>query len=469
MVPLARTLRATSGDTLLWPGTGDGEDRLHDTAEAFTGDDTGSEGEADSLELGWVALLPDDGGDGTDAHRQTVLGLWQDEGETGSGRVGDVSLVLGRAEPGSEDDEDGRDDGEDDGEDTSGRGDWEAVGRGDSDGDGSPGTGGWDTVLAGEGVHVENAWRGSGEEDEEADREEDGGGSTDELGEVLGDWLGTNQVTSLEITRQVGSLGSSTTSDHTREQVDSEGVVVEAGGRVGVLGVLAVGDTTNDELRGLCDGGDWVDVGDTSSQDTDEGEDEGEDDGEDRDADVDLEGDALDDAGDGDGDDGDRDGHVPGDLVPLWCRVDERLELAFDLLLALASADHVAGLENERSEAGSDGPPLNSEFDEGRDQHDEDTDPEEVVTGGGLGRGWVLWGHAVVASVGDVATLGGVDADGTAGCNHSGTDDGPGEDRSTVEGERGVRTGEDTGTNESRSELSVPALNRKKKKEDRVS
>lgn len=457
MTRLACTTWAASGDTLLWSGSGDGEDGLHDTTKTFTSDDTSGEGETDSFEVGRVALLPDNHGGCTHYHRETVLGLWEDEGETGGRWVGNVSLVFGGAEPGSEDDESGGEDGEADRQDTGSLGHWKAASGGDGDGNRSPCASGWDTILADGSIHVENAWGGGGEEDEEAGSEEDGSEGTAELSEVLSNWLGADEVTGLEITSQIGSLSCGTTSNHTGEQVDSEGVGVLASSWVGVGSVLAVGDTTNDELGSLGDGGDWVNVGDTSSQDTNEGKDESEDDGEDRDSDIDLECNTLDNAGDDDGDEGNGDDDEPRDLIPLRCWVNERSELGLNCLLARAGADHVADLQGDGRKASGDGAPFNGEFDEGGDQHDEDTNPEEVVSRRSLSGGWVLGRHAVVASEGNWAAVGNINTNSAASCDHSGTNDTPGEDGATVEGEGSVDTGEDTSSDESWGPFNEPS------------
>ena len=379
-------------------------------------------------------------------------------GDTYKRLTGDVSLVFGGAEPSSEDDDTSGGDGEDDSQNTSSGRNGQCGGTSDCDGYGPPcGSRGYavlaDGIVIGE---LEDAWGGRGKEDEESDREEDGSESTDELSEVLGNGLGSNEMTSLQVTSEIGSLGSGTGSDHTREQVDSESVHVVTGDGINGVDVLAVGGTSHDELGSLGAGRDWVDVGDTSGENTNEGKDKGEDDGEDGEADIDSEADTLDDAGDGDGDEGDGNPDPPRNLVLLWCGVDLGSLLELDGRESLAGTELVADVVDGGVEAGSDGAPFDSQLDKGRDQHDQDTDPEEIVSWGSGGTGRVTRRHAVVAAVGDVAVSLNIAAGSTSGSNECRSDDCPSEDGSTVEGERSVGSGKDTGTEEGRSDFVVP-------------
>ena len=202
----------------------------------------------------------------THGHSNGVLQLGNDEGKSDSVPVGDVDPVLLGDEEVLDDDGNTNEDRDTDGGVTTGRRDGKLI-TSDGGRDGSPCSDGGSAVLARSFSGVD-ARSGSGEEDVEADGEEGSNGRSEELSPELVLGLRAEQVTGLQVTHHVGSLGGGTSGKSTGDQVDEAS---------GVLGhTLSLGDTSENKLRGLGDSGNGIDVGISGGLDTDEGEDEAE-------------------------------------------------------------------------------------------------------------------------------------------------------------------------------------------------
>lgn len=115
----------------------------------------------------------------------------------------------------------------------------------------------------------------------QSDSQEARNGAAHKLSDELHFRLGTNQVAGLQVTGHIRALGCGTASDDTSDQVEPHTIDLSQ--------MLSLCDTTKDELRGLGDGRDWVDVGVSGGLDSDEGEEETEDVGEDDFTDVHVE------------------------------------------------------------------------------------------------------------------------------------------------------------------------------------
>ena len=131
----------------------------------------------------------------------------------------------------------------------------------------SPCGDGWGTVRAGFVVLGGNdALGGRSEQDKKPNVEKDGNYGSEELSDELVLRLGTEEVTRLKVTGHVRSLSSRSCGNNTGGQVE------------GLSGLQAhtsrYSNTTENDLGGLCDGRDRVDVGLAGTLDTDEGEEE---------------------------------------------------------------------------------------------------------------------------------------------------------------------------------------------------
>lgn len=152
----------------------------------------------------------------------------------------------------------------------------------DSDGDSSPRRYGWSAVRALSTIwEVQDAGCSGGEQDEEADVQEHRDDGANELGDELVAWFRSEEVTGLQVSGHVGTLSGGSGGDDTRDQVHHHGGVL--------LEARTLADTSENELGGLRDGGDGVDISGSCGLDTDEGEEEAEEKGEDGFADVHVE------------------------------------------------------------------------------------------------------------------------------------------------------------------------------------
>ena len=114
---------------------------------------------------------------------------------------------------------------------------------------------------------------GRSEEDEEPDVEENRDGGSDKLGDELVLRLGTEEITRLKVTGHVRSLGSRPGGNDTGRQVED---LRRTHGHTSRFS-----DTAKNELGGLGDGRDRVNVSLTRTLDTDERKEETEDESED--------------------------------------------------------------------------------------------------------------------------------------------------------------------------------------------
>jgi hypothetical protein len=123
-------------------------------------------------------------------------------------------------------------------------------------------------------VTSDDARRRFAKEDEKSGGQEQCDRGTKELSGELNLGLGTKKVPGLKVTNHVSSLGGSTSSNSTSDQVDAlpRGLAV----------ATALGNTTENDLRGFGNRREWVDVGITGGLYTDEREDEGEEEGQNR-------------------------------------------------------------------------------------------------------------------------------------------------------------------------------------------
>lgn len=115
---------------------------------------------------------------------------------------------------------------------------------------------------------VHDTWGSFREEDEKASTQEYCNNCTTKLSDELVAWLGTKEITGLQITSHVCRLTSSTTGYNTAGQVKS---LCRFDGKTSGLG-----NSAEDELRSLGDSRNGINVSDTSGLDADEGEDESE-------------------------------------------------------------------------------------------------------------------------------------------------------------------------------------------------
>ncbi len=240
----------------------DGEEGLQHTAETLAREHARRHGAHVHVEAWRASPRPDVVEDRTGAHRDGVVDLGHDEGETDGVPVGDPVPVLLRDPEVLDDDGQDGEDAECD-RSVSGRlGDgckmmlvrrarkasWRRgrteLGGGDGDSNGSP------CADAGRAVRalarlwrVQDAGRCGGEEDEEADVEEDGDDGTAQLRDELVAGFRAEQVTGLEVTAHVRGLGSGAGGNDTGSQVNR---LRRAGSEAGALA-----DTTEDELRSL--------------------------------------------------------------------------------------------------------------------------------------------------------------------------------------------------------------------------
>lgn len=117
-------------------------------------------------------------------------------------------------------------------------------------------------------IYSHDARRSRGEKDEQAGGQEDGYDGSDELGDELVAGLRSEKVARLQITSHIGSLGGRASSNDTSRKIEHlTGSWVHA---------RALTDTTKDELGGLGNGTNRVDIRLTGTLDTDEGEEESE-------------------------------------------------------------------------------------------------------------------------------------------------------------------------------------------------
>lgn len=145
-----------------------------------------------------------------------------------------------------------------------------------------PRGGGWSAVRAGFVVLGGDDTLGSRrKQDEESDVEEDRNGRSEELSDELVLRLGTEEVTCLKVTGHVRSLGSGSGGNDSSGQIEGLSWVQAHTSRFS--------DTTENDLGGLGDSGDGVNVGSARTLDTDEGEKETKDEGENSLSDIEVE------------------------------------------------------------------------------------------------------------------------------------------------------------------------------------
>ena len=162
-----------------------------------------------------------------------------------------------------------------------GRRDWKFGAR-HGNGNRRPGRDGRGAVRTGVVLLGEDDTSGRrGEQNEKPDIEEDRNERPNELSDKLVPWLGAEEITRLEIAGHVRSLGSRSSGNDTSGQV--EGLCSAQ------THTRRFSDATEDELGGLGDCRDGVDVGLTGTLDTNEGEEETEDESEDSLSNVEVE------------------------------------------------------------------------------------------------------------------------------------------------------------------------------------
>lgn len=164
----------------------------------------------------------------------------------------------------------------------------------------------------------------------------DGNDGAEQLSPELTLGRSAQPVTSLHVTDHVYGVSSSRRGDGSTDKVLEKSLLLRQ--------ALALCDTTEDELRSLCDGRERVDVGSTARLAADEAEEEGEDDGENAGTGVHVELQVADYDGEGDGEQQTRDPVDRANLVRLRRRiVDLALELAYGTTANLV-ADGEAGV-----------------------------------------------------------------------------------------------------------------------------
>lgn len=120
-----------------------------------------------------------------------------------------------------------------------------------------------------------------GEENEESGGQEHRNDGATQLGNELVLGLCTEEITSLQVARHIGGLSGGASSNNTSSQIET---LRRFGCQPSPLG-----DSSEDELRGFCDGRDGVDVCVSGGLHSDEGEDEAEEEGEDSLSDIHVE------------------------------------------------------------------------------------------------------------------------------------------------------------------------------------
>ena len=162
-----------------------------------------------------------------------------------------------------------------------GGGDWEFGAR-HCNGNRRPCRDGWGTVRASVILFRKDDTLGRrGEQDEESDVEEDCNNGPDNLSDELVPRLGTEEVTRLEVTGHIRSLGGRSGGNDTSGQIEC---LCSSQAHTGRLS-----DTAKHELGGLGNSGDGVNVCLTGTLDPDEGEEETKDQSEDGLSDIEVE------------------------------------------------------------------------------------------------------------------------------------------------------------------------------------
>lgn len=297
------------------------------------------------------------------------------------------------------------------------------------------------------------------------------------MGEPLVDRRRAEEETGTEIADEIGSLAERRSvggSIRDGVRINVPGTHVAHGTTekvetlsVGDVPVLALGGTTEDDLRGLGSSGEGSDVGDTSALDGHEGEEESEEDGEDGHADGHVVLDAEDNANADDRQNQTRSPHPHLDLLvgsrgilyQVFFRLRTSLlgpsKFATKLLansVKTSRGTAVDGLESEEKDL-----VLEDELGERDRNHEKHTGPQEPVT-----RRWPVLVASSQAERSEIrvsiplGALSKVGAPGHVVVHESGSNDGPGQDGATEEREGDVQTDQHTRTDESRSPLEEP-------------
>lgn len=410
-------------------------------------------------------LAPPPGGDGTEENGVGVAGVRaENPSDTDGHPVGEPVTVLlaGTDEP------EVLDDGLDSTEDThgdrevgGGLGDGDA-GHGDSSGNSLPSSNGG----SGEGADISGVVAGlvdtrvgRHEEDEDTGSQEDGHESTHGLGVELQLGRGLEEETNSEIAdKGVGNVGS-TGGDVTGDKVDSlSGLDVE----------VALGDTTVDELRSLGGGSKRSTIGDSTTVDGHEGENNTEDTGEESKTSVHVELNLGDNHGEDESGDGSSDPDPGRDLLVRGSKVlDTTIGISLGGLLGEPGVVRAAGDKAVVDGAGRladgelgtvpDNLSVEEELNEGVDHEDHDTGPEHPVSGRGDVTRLIDTGHNAESSDAFPLALTNLDTNALAVVDKERTDQTPSNNGTSPPREGGVETDEDTGAEESGSQLDVPA------------
>jgi hypothetical protein len=317
------------------------------------------------------------------------------------------------------------------------------------------------------GFAVDDAWVGLREQHEQRWCENGGNDCTHTLGKPLLDWRCAEQETNTEVAHQIGSLVSTHTGNGSTEQIQTL--------CVGGCPVLALGGTTENDLRGLGGSSERSDIGDTSALDGKEGEEEGQEDGEQGHADWHVVLHTHDDADTDDDYNEQRCPVVPLDFFLGFCRILNQVTFLLHTLLleegvgdTLLAAVHVvqplAGrtpdcLGDEAKEL-----VLQEQLSERDDNHEQYTGPEEpetwagVVLVGGLGSERAEAHVAAPVLVHGRVFVDNGRADSDFVVDESWTNDTPCDHTSAEVRDGDVKADEDTRANECGCELDEPAL-----------
>lgn len=335
------------------------------------------------------------------------------------------------------------------------------AGHGDSSSDSLPSSDGGSSEgadISGIVAGSVDAGVGRHEEDEDTGGKEDGDDSTHGLGVELQLGRSLEEETNSEVAdERVGNI-SSTGSNVTGNKVDSLGVLD---------GEVVLGDTTVDKLGSLGGSSKRSTVGDSATIDGHESEDDTEDTGEESKTSVHVELNLTDDHGENESSESTGDPDPSRDLVLSGSKVlNTTIGISLGSLLSEPSVAVTTGLESVVDGASGlvdgeldtipDDLSVEEELNERVDHEDHDTGPEHPVSGRGNVVGVVDTSHDAESSDAFPLTLTDGNTNALTIVNEKRTDETPGDDGTTPPRDSGVETDEDTGAEESGSELDVP-------------